>query len=432
MGSVPQRAARFRYLRLEIDGSTMRGLYECGETTYCETVTFSHGLDDNAEAVRAVAELWFLIAGLSYYKAHAARTIDVGDLPLGDAGRALLQAAVIDGLGEFAYRNELDLRDVGIVGGRPVQTTTCVLDPSTALVPFGGGIDSVVTVRALPASLASTLFVVSPPSGTFAPLEETASLMNLPIQRATRALDPQITQPSSQVFNGHVPVTAMVTLLAAVSALATRRSGVVMSNEHSASVPNLSYLGRPINHQWSKSLEAERLVSAAIAERCGNDLQVASFLRDRSELWVAQQFVQHRDVLATFRSCNRAFRQQRDERATSWCGECDKCLFINLVLAPFLPSSDLDDIFRATAPIRRPAMAPALRTLVGLGAEKKPFECVGDPDECAVALHGVVQHPEYVDCDHLRAIDAELSHDRSLKELLQRQGVSRVPASWLS
>ena len=33
-----------------------------------------------------------------------------------------------------------------------------------------------------------------------------------------------------------------------------------------------------------------------------------------------------------------------------------------------------------------PALDAQLRTLVGLGAEHKPFECVGDPDESAVAL----------------------------------------------
>ena len=35
-------------------------------------------------------------------------------------------------------------------------------------------------------------------------------------------------------------------------------------------------------------------------------------------------------------SCNRAFRQDPATRATTWCGECDKCLFIDLVLAPFV------------------------------------------------------------------------------------------------
>ena len=432
MGTVPHRAARFTYLNLEIVGSTLRGHYECDGVTYRETVEFSHPLDVNADAVRTVGELWFLLAGLSYYKARAAHTIDVGSLPLGAAGRDLLHASIIDGLGEFAFRNGLDLSDVAIVGGHEVAATTPTLDPRAVLIPFGGGIDSVVTVRALSAQLAPALFVMSPPSGHFEPLEETAALMNLPVERATRTLDPQITTPNANVFNGHVPVTAMVTLLATISALANGRGGVVMSNEHSASVPNLTHAGRGVNHQWSKSLAAERLIAAALAERCGDFLTVASFLRDKSELWVAREFARSHDVLTTFRSCNRAFRQDRNERARTWCGECDKCLFINLVLAPFVPASTLDHIFSGNAPLRRTDMDVALRTLVGLGTEKKPFECVGDPDECAVALHAVAAMPEYGNCEHLRIIDRELSHDRTLDELLANQGVSRVPAAWLS
>jgi len=75
---------------------------------------------------------------------------------------------------------------------------------------------------------------------------------------------------------------------------------------------------------------------AALAERVGDELVVASYLRDRSELWVAQVFSELEQYHHVFRSCNRAFAQAPGERATQWCGECDKCLFVNLVLAPFL------------------------------------------------------------------------------------------------
>ena len=432
MTTVPQRAELFRYLGLDVHGSTLRGHYECDGDSFTETIEFSHELAHNAEAVQSVAELWYLTAGLSYYKARAAHVVDVGSIPLGAAGREFLAAALYDGLGEFAFRNDLDLSDVTIEGGRDVSRTQPQLDPNAVLTPFGGGIDSVVTVRALSAQLNNHLFIVSPSSGTFAPLEATATVMGLESQRATRTLDPRITTPTSRYFNGHVPVTAMVTLLATVSALATGRSGVVMSNEHSASVPNVMRGSHAINHQWSKSAHAERLLADAITERCGPSITVASFLRDRSELWVAREFTRHHDVLPTFRSCNRAFRQEQVDRAVNWCGECDKCLFITLVLAPFMDSSQLDALFEGASPLRRVDRRDALRTLVGLGTEKKPFECVGDPDECAVALKEIVARPDYANDNHLHAIAAEISLDITLADLLAPQGVSRVPASWIS
>ena len=67
-----------------------------------------------------------------------------------------------------------------------------------------------------------------------------------------------------------------------------------------------------------------------------------------------------------FRSCNRAFAQEPGRTRSQWCGECDKCLFVNLVLAPFLSRSALRDIF-LSEPLSDPARYEQLRTLVGLG-----------------------------------------------------------------
>jgi hypothetical protein len=204
-----------------------------------------------------------------------------------------------------------------------------------------------------------------------------------------------------------------------------------MSNEHSASAPNLVWDGLNVNHQWSKSADAEVLISEAVASYIGSGFSVGSFLRNRSELWVAQQLVTQRDVLRDFRSCNRAFRQVATERATNWCGECDKCLFINLVLAPFLSRAELTEIFGGPTPLTKPELAGAIASLVGIGHETKPFECVGDPDECAVALASVSDMDEYRDCEHLRELARAVGTDRTMDELLQPQGVSRVPAAWL-
>lgn len=57
---------------------------------------------------------------------------------------------------------------------------------------------------------------------------------------------------------------------------------------------------------------------------------------------------------------------------------------------------------------------------------------MGDPDECAVALKEIVARPDYANDNHLHAIAAEISLDITLADLLAPQGVSRVPASWIS
>jgi hypothetical protein len=78
-----------------------------------------------------------------------------------------------------------------------------------------------------------------------------------------------------------------------------------------------------------------------------------------------------------------------------------------------------------------PARENQLRTLVGLGATHKPFECVGDPDESAVALVKVSALSEWSDVTNLAEIAQLASPDRAFDELLAPQGVSRVPAHWL-
>ena len=356
--------------------------------------------------------------------------IDLGEVPVGEAGLKFFRAAFIDGLGEYSYRNQLPLHDVEITGGSPVSQAVASVDPMKVITPFGGGVDSVVTVTHLSQKISQTLFIMSPESGRFEPLEATAAVTGLPILRVTRSLDAKLFDKNSGFINGHVPVTAMVTLLACASAIANGFGGVAMSNEHSSSVPNMVWNGQPINHQWSKSAEAEVLLANAIAERIGNDFVVASYLRNRSEIWVAHEMAKETSYLPVFRSCNRAFAQEESRRASNWCGECDKCLFINLVLAPFIPRSELLSIFK-TEPLANPSLQNQLATLVGLGSEHKPFECVGDPDESAAALLKVAADPAWSDEPHLREVAGRLSVANTFDSLLGLEGESHVPAHWL-
>jgi hypothetical protein len=425
-----RRAEYFRYVSLEVTDATLTATYELDGRTFVETVAFEGVGSLRAPAATAVAQLWFLLAGLSYYKAGAPTRVDVGSTPLGDKGEALLRACLREGLAEFAYRNDLWLDDVVVTGGVDTTPVAADIDESRVLVPFGGGIDSVVTTSQLAPHLHQSLFVVSPPGGRFAPLEATAAVTRLEIVRATRTLDEQILRGDDTFFNGHVPVSAMFTLLACVAALASGRGGVVMSNEHSASAANLRWHDTEVNHQWSKSWEAEQLLADAVAERVGTAFVVASFLRDRSEVWVAKIFSALPAFHHVFRSCNRSFNQDPALRLNGWCGECDKCLFINLMLAPYLSRSSLKEIFRHE-PLSDPDRDAQLRVLVGEGVAFKPFECVGDPDESAVALVRVSQMREWADVERLSALAHEVSPDQTFEELLETQGPSRVPAHWL-
>jgi len=428
--SVHERASSFEYRDVVVDAAagTITCSYHCAGVEFCEVATFEPDVDLDAGGVASAAVLYHLLAGLSYYKAFAARTIELGELEVGDAAAALLAGALQSGLGEFAYRNQLDLRDVALSGGRPVRRVELPASERGPLVPFGGGIDSIVTATELAVDADEALFVLSNGSERFAAIERPALRTGLPIVRCHRRLDDKIlSSRASGWLDGHVPVTAILSSLALVAAIAQRRSSVVMSNERSASSPNLVVDGRAVNHQWSKSLACEELLRGALDERLANGPAYFSALRDRSELWVASAFARHPEYFSEFMSCNRAFLQDPSKRATTWCGTCDKCLFTNLVLAPFLGRAVLDSVFSGRAPLDDPLRRADLEILVGLTASPKPFECVGDADECATALVAAAARPDRADQHHLHELAARCTA-RPLDELLVASGPTNAIA----
>jgi len=384
---------RYRSFRTDPETAVLSCHYELDGREFTERVTLP-GQEGNprwrTEAAQAAARLVFLLAGVSYYKTAAPPVIDLGETALTEAEQAFLRDFYLHGLGEFAYRNNLDLGSV-VFGGNdtpPIPPgAQPQRSPSTrmrALVPFGGGIDSIVTVEQVRQRADVALFVVSRPGDRFDAIEEPAAVTGLPIVRAEREIDPQLLRSAELGFrNGHVPVTGILSAIAVLAAVLEDRDAVVMSNEWSASVPTLEYQGRPVNHQYSKSEEFEAAFRDVLAT--GPGPEYFSWLRDRTELWVGEEFAKLGPYFASFRSCNKAFYTERARRFTYWCGQCDKCAFIDLILAPFLPAQELRRIFAVTGePLEDQALAGKFRSLLGAGA--KPFECVGEVTECRAAV----------------------------------------------
>jgi UDP-N-acetyl-alpha-D-muramoyl-L-alanyl-L-glutamate epimerase len=175
---------------------------------------------------------------------------------------------------------------------------------------------------------------------------------------------------------------------------------VVMSNERSASVPNLSWHGRDINHQWSKGLEAEILLRDALAAHAGLTNAYFSLLRGMSELHIASLFARIEAYDAVVTSCNAAFKISG--ASSRWCGDCDKCRFVFLALAPFTARKRLVGIF-AKDMLEDTTQLPGYQELCGLSAHK-PFECVGETDECLVALRLLTEDPEWSDAAVVRLL----------------------------
>ncbi len=356
---LPQPSVRgnvFRYGNWTTDAE--RGILTCTYSLdgreFTERVTLAPGPRWHTEAAQAAARLVFLLAGVSYYKTAAPPVLDLGATALTEAELTLLREFYLQGLGEFAYRNTLDLTPLRIEATRAdPPAAASQRDPATqqrALVPFGGGIDSIVVVERVRRLADVTLFVVSRPADRFAAIEQPAAVTGLPVTRAEREIDPQLLRSAELGFlNGHVPVTGILSAIAVLAAVLEDRDAVVMSNEWSASIPTLQYQGRPVNHQYSKSADFEAGFRAVLAEHQMPDY--FSWLRDRTELWVGREFAALDRYHGSFRSCNKAFYADPARRLDHWCGQCDKCCFIDLILAPFMSAAalkrDLQGVRRA-------------------------------------------------------------------------------------
>ncbi len=438
---APSDTDRFRYgpFDLDLDAGSLECHYEVGGRSFVERVTVPlppDGKGPDPAALGAAARLVHLLAGVSYYKTAAPAVVDLGDHATTELERRFLLRFYRLGLAEFAFRNGLDLSGLALVGPdrEPEAPRPAPLDSGRPLVPFGGGIDSIVTAELVRGRATDpALFVVERPGEPFEAIEAAAAVSGLPLLRAQRLIDDQLLRSAELGFlQGHVPVTGIVSAVAVLTALWHGRQAVVMSNEHSASSPNLVHAGQPVNHQWSKSLEFEDGFREVVHESLRPDLDYFSLLRPYSELWVARNFAAMPEYHGTFRSCNRSFRQDRTARLDRWCAECDKCSFIDLVLAPFLAPDELEVIFDGREPLANPALAEQFRALLGRSERAKPFECVGDVAECRAAMAAVAGRPDRVGYAMVQELAAEIGGARPgvAAEFLQAHGPHHIPEAY--
>ncbi len=400
-------ADRFTFVDVDVDGDSVDLHYDLeGVGGLTERFVFE-GHDVEAAAtrhdVRAALELLHLAAGVSYVKALLPPVIEVEAWPVDAARRRLLGDLLTHGLAEFAHVNELDLWEW-------FELPTAVTAPLTIaelprlsagpLVPVGGGKDSIVTLEAL-RDQSPTLFAVNPRG----PIERTFEVADMPAIRVRRELDDRLFELNAAgAFNGHVPVTAIVSAAAVVAAVLGGHDVVAMSNEASADQPTLvTEDGQPVNHQWSKSSAFERELASVVTSQVHRELTYVSFLRPASELAIARRFATLTAHHATFNSCNRAFHLRG--ATTDWCGDCPKCRFVFLVLAPFMSPEALRHIFGRDL-LDDPAQVDGFAVLAEIGGPK-PFECVGDSAESAAAIACLASQPAWRDHAVVAALSSQ-------------------------
>ncbi len=388
-----------------------------------------------AEALDRIFRLIFLFAGVSYYKAFIPETLVCEAFPLDLDTAAFLQKFYEQGLAEFAFRNRISLRGhCRFVADPAPSAAPLALDlPRRTCVPVGGGKDSVVTLECLKrAGDEVVLFSL----GDAEPIGACIAAAGLPFIRVHRQLDSRLFELNANgALNGHVPITGILSAIALACAVLFGFDAIAMSNEHSASAPNLEIDGVAVNHQYSKSLEFEEDFSDYVSRHISPDIAYFSFLRPLSEIEIARRFARHPAYFGVFRSCNTAFRQSPGERRRQWCCDCPKCRFVFLALAPFIAKAELVGIFSHNL-LDDSGQVEGFAALCGLGRHK-PFECVGETSESAAVASYLAGHPDWRNEAVVRQL---LAAHPSLREgdpsayraLFEAKHPHRVPTPYLA
>lgn len=432
------QVATFRFVRCTLDESTgvaqLVYAFDNGPELV-ETVTIPGApfvLDGaRAQAVAQALRLLHLFAGVSYYKAAVPDEVRIDSYAIDADTAALVEMVYLNGLGEFAYRNGLNLR------GRfrlPVQGEA-VAAPAAglrehALVAIGGGKDSLVSIEALRAlGIEETVTWI----GGSQLIRACAERTGLPTLNIGRVLAPELFDLNRQgAWNGHIPVTAVNSAIMALAALLQGVNQVVFSNERSASYGSQIPGTGEVNHQWSKGWAFEQAFGEHLEKHVAADLHYYSLLRPLSELAVARQFAKSDFYDAHFSSCNRNFHILGERPVNRWCGVCPKCHFVFLALAPFMPKTRLVRIFGRNL-LDDAEQAGGFDALLEF-QDHKPFECVGEGRESRAAMATLAARPEWSEDVLVKRFIQEIqpqldAAELKIEPLLVLEGEHRIPAA---
>lgn len=370
----------------------------------CEPVAYQ------PEALDKAIQTLFFMAGVSYYKTYLPPEIVVEMGQLDGPTASFLSKTWQKGLGEFFYTNNLDPHTpIKFPVSAAVTEPIPVIHSEGQLIGIGGGKDSLVSVELLKQQPKVATWAV----GHRDKLEPLIERIGLPHFWVERKWDAQLLELKNTpgAFNGHIPISAIIACVGTIVAILTGYHDIVVSNESSASEPNLHYQGEAINHQYSKSLEFEKDFQHHLGRTFGNTLNYYSFLRPLSELHIAELFAKtgFEKYKQLFVSCNKAYTHPGHE--LFWCGECPKCAFVFLALTPFVERAELEQMWGGKNLLLEPSLESTYRQLLGIQGDK-PLECVGEIKESRAAMHlAQKMYPE------LKKYEFELPADYDYKAL---------------
>jgi UDP-N-acetyl-alpha-D-muramoyl-L-alanyl-L-glutamate epimerase len=381
------------------DGVTLRFSFAAGALRFRPSVQFT-GLNPEeaarvtAPTARRIVRALAIVEAFSYWKALCSPVIEVA-LPAPDAAELDWWRAFWPGaMGEFFYRNQIGYTATDFLAIRGPVGAPERLDGAAGgaldgpgggtggapLVLFSGGKDSLALARIAAAArgAAPVDFFLYNPGERLRGMAGSLAAGGRVLE-AHRAILPELLRLNAAGHpNGHTPFSAYLAFAAMLTGYLRGSGPVLAGNSRSDDEPNVpSYLGRPVNHQWTKSFEFETAIGAYRDRWLPGAPGYSSPLRPLYELQIIASLSGDVDGYLRTASCNRA-------PAGAWCRSCAKCAWVFLATAALF-GHDLAIRKIGADMFADPALAGVYQEMAGLTGTK-PFECTGTEDEVRAAI----------------------------------------------
>jgi len=332
---------------------------------------------------------------INYYKLTCPKKITIECGYINDEQIRFFKKLLYNGLGEYFYRNNINLSFENFTNFEINSNKVFdfkVQDEFTGnLIMVGGGKDSIVSLELLDSDhknnkcflFERSIYPKNMPSYNSI---YTANYTDDDIVIFSTEIDSLLLDLNKKGFlNGHVPVSSLLAFSSYIMAYLTNKKYIVTSNEASSNESSIK--DTTINHQYSKSIEFENDFRNYTKKYFINNIEYYSLLRPLLEIQIAKLFSKYEKYHNIFRSCNLSSKNSN----TNWCCNCPKCLFVYIILSPFIEQEKLEMIFGKNM-LNGEEFINDFKGLLGSN-ENKPFECVGTYEEvhyaCSVTIENL-------------------------------------------
>ncbi len=374
--------------------------------------------DINSNIVKNIVFNLGMIEAISYFKATCSPQFFIKCGKLDKFQEQWFKKIFYMGLGEFRFVNNINISQNELVEfnslGENIEVKENNEELEGIIIPVGGGKDSNVTLDLLKKYKNETLIFRIGSKKVPLQCAKVAGFGNNEIIEVNRIIDKNLLDLNNKgYFNGHTPFSAIVAFLTYLCSYLLGKKYIALSNENSANESNIE--GENINHQYSKTIEFENDFREYEKRYLKANVEYFSMLRPISELQIAMLFSKLEQYHSIFNSCNVGSKTE----PWKWCCNCPKCLFVYIILSPFLYKKKLVNIFGEDLFTRKDLLKTFIE-LCGYG-ETKPFECVGTYSEVQYAVTKTIENIEKLNDDGDQKLPYLLNYYKENFELSEEE-----------